>query len=47
MVLDLKEGAELKAKLKALEQEHKEALRMLHEGFKSRLAAICPKALKK
>ena len=45
-VLSLKDGVALKAKLDALEQEHKTALETLHEGFIARLRAICPVAAK-
>lgn len=46
IILSLSEGVELKTKLDALEHERAAAIRTLHEGFRSRLEAVCPRALK-
>lgn len=43
-VLSIKDGLKLKAELAALAFQHKAALNRLHEGFVTRLRAICPVA---
>jgi hypothetical protein len=47
MSLPLKEGGELKAWLEELEQEHKRTLQSVGAGFRARLEARVPKAIKK
>lgn len=47
MSLPLKEGKELKAWLEDLDQEHKRTLQSVGAGFRARLEARVPRALKR